>query len=223
MSAAVTTPPDPNERSLEDVADDELGDETELATCSVCGREGEVPDGYKPGDFAICTDCDRRRTEQAAADRAAREAPCSDCSSAGISPMKRWILASLVAASVVGCGVPDTRGGDVQHHNMSAGSSGAWSYLTGTTGTVTVAAGFTVNSVSAHATSPGATVSITPGNAGIDAAATGGNIPIVSGATFTLTRDQLATGPGGGSALRGGSVIVFTSTDSYLVALGKGG
>src|ERR1700685_2326114 len=95
------------------------------------------------------------------------------------------VLLAVAPMALVGCPAPTSN--DSQHGAMlGAGSAGAWSYVTGTTATVTVAAGYTVNYLYVHSTA-GGSFTITPGNAGIDAAVSGSSIvlPANTGLSFT--------------------------------------
>lgn len=92
---------------------------------------------------------------------------------------------------------------------MLAGSR--YSHAAGASGTVTVPAGSNVTSVSCHSTG-GGTLTITPGGANQTGVAQTA-IPIPAGSDwFVIPPHVVALGQ-----LGGGTVLVFTGTDSYIV------
>ena len=113
-----------------------------------------------------------------------------------------------------GLTVPTGQGKKPNHLGSAAGVD-TFTYLSGTSGTVTVPAGTYVTGVGAYATTAG-TLVITPNGQGVTAPVAGPSIPIPAGVGWSMLVPVLIRAP---QELGAGTIFVFTGTTSYTITL----
>ena len=113
-----------------------------------------------------------------------------------------------------GATVPAAPTGNMHIGAYAPGTDGL-PYATGTSGTYTVPTGVYVTGLSCYATAGGASLTITPSGPSITDAQAGA-IAIAAGQGFSLGRPWLA---GNANELGAGSVLAFSGTASYFIAM----
>ena len=114
-----------------------------------------------------------------------------------------------------GLTVPTVPGKKPTRRIGTAAGADTFTYLSGTSGTVTVPAATYVTGVGAYATTAG-TLVITPNGQGVTAPVAGPSIPIPAGVGWSLLVPVLVRAP---QELGAGTIFVFTGTTSYTVTL----
>lgn len=128
-------------------------------------------------------------------------------------PASSSVVANSDRPTVTGAPPPS----HVTGHPLGTVITDRFSYLAGTSGTVTIASGYYVTGVGVHATAA-ATMTIAPSNSDTSSPTTGPTITIPASSSWSIPMSIMRP-----LDLGGGTVFVFTGTDAYVITLQNGG